>query len=162
MKLKSKIKLLDFFKYGKFDCIKLGQRIDWILENFPEPDIQYKLGTNSEFDIFEYGSIELHFRDNILYLIFSDGWFNKFYGAKNIKIDKWIFKKMDELKLLNVLEKFNENEINYEKKEDNLNIKLKLESGIEITFENINNIKNLNKNNYEMSSFGLINYDLLK
>ena len=155
------IKLLDFFKYGEFDCIKLGQTKEWILNNFPEPDSQEEVGMDIMCEIWKYGSIEFHFTENkILFLIFSDAWFNKFEEAKNIKIDKWIFKNIKKLNLINVIKIFNENEINYQKIEDKLKIKLKLESDIEITFENIKNANKLNKNKYIITSFGLFNPDL--
>jgi hypothetical protein len=155
---KIEISLFDFFKYGKFDCIKLGQTKEWVLNNFPDADSQYE---NKPFDILKYGNIEFHFYNNILFLIFSEE-FGNFNEGKSLIIDKWILKKPNKLKLLNVLEKLNENGIDYEKKEDNLGIKLKLESGIELTFENNNDIENLNKNYYELTTFGLYNKEILE
>jgi hypothetical protein len=96
-----------------------------------------------------------------LFLIFSEE-FDDFNGGKNLIIDKWILANPNELKLLNVLKKLNENNIDYEKKEDNLGIKLKLESGIELTFENndIEKSKKSNKNDYELTAFGLYNKEI--
>jgi hypothetical protein len=153
---KIEINIFDFFKYGKFDYIKLGQTKEWILNNFPDADSQYE---NKPFDILKYGNIEFHFHKNILFLIFSEE-FDDFNGGKNLIIDKWILANPNELKLLNVLKKLNENNIDYEKKEDNLGIKLKLESGIELTFENTNDIEKLNKNYYELTTFGLYNKEI--
>jgi hypothetical protein len=161
MKLDKKIiiSIFDFFKYGKFDCIKLDQTREWILNNFPDPDTTFP---NDNFDVWEYGNIEFHFKDNKLFLIFCDTFriCKGIRGGKNISINKWIFNKLDELKLINILKILNENDIDYKKTEDSLNIKLKLESGIEMTFENCDDIENLNKNNFELTSFGLHNMEL--
>ena len=45
MKLKTPIEIdfLGFFKTGKFDCLKLGQSKEWILNNFPNPDSRFDL-----------------------------------------------------------------------------------------------------------------------
>lgn len=73
MKLKDPIQvdLLEFFRIGKFDYLKLGQTKEWIINNFPDPD-----GMNTdtyESPIWVYGNIELHFNDDeTLYLIYSD------------------------------------------------------------------------------------------
>ncbi|MDR1198663.1 MAG: hypothetical protein LBK94_06580 [Prevotellaceae bacterium] len=155
---KIEINIFDFFKYGKFGYIKLDQTKEWVLNNFPDADSQYE---NKPFDILKYGNIEFHFHKNILFLIFCEE-FDNFNGGKSLIIDKWILEKPNELKLLNVLEKLNENNIDYEKKEDSLGIKLKLESGVELTFENINDIENLNKNHYELTTFGLYNKEILE
>jgi hypothetical protein len=155
---KIEISIFDFFKYGKFDCITLGQTKEWISNNFPDADSEYQ---NEAFCILKYGDIEFHFHKNILFLIFSEE-FDNFNGGKNLIIDKWILEKPKELKLLNVLAKLNENDIDYEKREDNLGIKLKLESGIELTFENNNDIENLNKNHYELTTFGLFNKEIVE
>ena len=46
--------------------------------------------------------------------------------------------------------------MDFKKKTDNLGVLLRLNSGIELTFENINDIENLNTNEFHLSSFGLI------
>jgi hypothetical protein len=35
---KIEIGIFYFFKYGKFDCVKLGQTKEWFLDNFPDAD----------------------------------------------------------------------------------------------------------------------------
>ena len=151
MKLDKKIDvdILDFLKYGKFDYIKLGQTKDWILNNFPDPDDQSK-------SILKYGDIEFHFDENILFLIFSED-FNNFElnGGKKINVINWIFNELSELTLINVLKLLNEKDINYKKDENKWFIKIRLESGVELTFDN-DEIENLNKNNYIMKTIGLI------
>jgi hypothetical protein len=149
MKLNKQIEIniLDFLKYGKFDYIKLGQTKEWILNNFPDPDDYSK-------NIFKYGDIEFHFKDGILFLIFSEYFSNlKLDGGKNINIINWIFNTLNELTLINIIKLLNENGINYTKKEQEWFIELKLERGVKIIFDKI---ENLNKNNYIMTSIGLI------
>jgi hypothetical protein len=65
------IDLLEFFKTGKFDYLKLGQNKKWILDNFADPDEVFQ--NNYEAPIWLYGNVELHFRnDETLFLIYSD------------------------------------------------------------------------------------------
>jgi hypothetical protein len=155
---KIEINLFDFFKFGKFDYIKLGQTKEWILNNFPNPDSRWNDESNG---IWTYGNIEFHFHRNILFLIFCEN-FKNFNAGNNIIIDKWLLKRLNKLKLINILEKLNTNNIDYTKTEDKLGIKLTLESKIELTFENINDIENLDKNNYELSTFGLFDKGLIE
>jgi hypothetical protein len=166
MKLNNKIEInfIEFLKYGKFDFIKLGQTKEWILNNFPDPDGYSYPYPSGEFDIWTYGDIEFHFANDILYLIFSDYFDNNFNSGKDIIINKWIFDKPDDFKLINVLGILNENDIDYEKNVSKIcgTIILRLKSGVELTFDNINEIENLNKNNYELTSFGLMNKELIK
>ena len=60
MKLETKINIdiLDFIKNGKFDYIKLGQTKEWILNNFPDPDI-----LDFKYNIWTYGNIEFHWNE---------------------------------------------------------------------------------------------------
>ncbi len=74
MKLNCKLELniLDFFKSGIFDFIKLGQSKDWILANFPDPD-DFGMGKDlKSAAIWRYGNIEFYFSNEILVMIFSD------------------------------------------------------------------------------------------
>lgn len=162
MKLKEPIEidLLDFFKTGKFDYLKLGQTKEWILNNFPDPDGDFDkedLLKEKGFDIWQYGDIELHFENQKLFLIYSDYWYEwKFEGGVSLNLKKWIFNDISKLNLSFVLEAFNTHNIDYKKKTDNLGVLLRLNSGIQLTFENINDIENLNVNNFHLSSFGLV------
>jgi hypothetical protein len=108
MKLKTPIEIdfLGFFKTGKFDCLKLGQSKEWILNNFPNPDSRFDLESEkSGFDIWTYDDIELHFENDILFLIYSDHWYEwKLEGGENLNLDKWIFDDISRLTLNYVLE----------------------------------------------------------
>ncbi|WP_109098214.1 hypothetical protein [Aquimarina sp. AU58] len=159
MKLKTSIEIdiLEFFKTAKFDYLKLGQTKEWILNNFPDPDC---FGTNfltEEVNIWTYGGIELHFENKKLYLIFSDYWYEgKLDSSRQLKLNKWIFEDVSQLNLLFVLTKLNEHNIDYKKKTDNLGVLLRLKSGVELTFENINDIEGLNSNGFQLTSFALV------
>ena len=99
MKLKEPIEIdfLEFFKTGQFDFLKLGQTKEWILNNFPDPDGNIDKKTLLKvkgFDIWTYGDIELHFKNKILFLIYSDYWYEwKLEGGKNLKLKKWILRR---------------------------------------------------------------------
>lgn len=158
MNLKEKIKIdfLEFFKFGKFDFIKLGQTKEWILNNFPEPDSRFSGEMlKNGFDIWTYGDIEFHFSGQELFLIFSDH-FRTLKGGKKLKLDKWILSDIGKLNLLYVSSELNSNSIDFKKKTDNLCVTLRLNSGVELTFENINETDNLNANEFQMVAFGLV------
>lgn len=162
MKLKEPIEIdfLEFFKTGKFDCLKLGQTKEWVLNNFPDPDGESDHETLKEgngFDIWTYGDIELHFENQKLFLIYSDHWYEwKLEGGTNLRLKKWIFSDISQLNLRFVLEAFNTHNIDYKKKTDQLGVLLRLNSGLELTFENINDVEGLNTNDFHLSSFGLV------
>ncbi len=162
MKLKEPIRIdfLDFFKTGKFDYLKLGNTKEWILNNFPDPDGNFEkedLLKGKDFSIWQYGDLELHFEDQALFLIYSDHWYEwKLEGGESLILDKWIFDDIRKLTLRFVLEAFNSQNIDFKKKTDNLGVRLRLESGVELTFENINDIEGLDTNDFHVSSFGLV------
>lgn len=158
MDIKDKIKIdfLEFFKFGKFDIIKLGQTKEWILNNFPEPDSRFSREMlKSGFDIWTYGDIEFHFAGQELFLIFSDH-FSTLKGGKKLKLEKWILSDISKLNLLYVLTELNSNSIFYKKKTDNLGVTLRLNSGVELTFENINETDGLSSDEFQMVAFGLV------
>lgn len=153
------INFLEFFKTGKFDYLKLGQTKEWVLNNFPDPDgdFEKKVYLKNDFNIWQYGDIELHFEDDTLSCIFSDYWYEwKLSGGKHLELEKWIFEDISKLSLRVVLEALNSENIDYKKKTDQLGVLLRLKSGVELTFENINDIEGLDTNNYHISSFVLV------
>ncbi|WP_337085170.1 hypothetical protein [Elizabethkingia anophelis] len=153
------IDFLDFFKTGKFDYIKLGQTKEWILNNFPDPNDRYLEDwvKRNDIDIWLYGNIEFHFFKEELMMIFSDH-FNhaKLSGGKNIKIKPWIFKNTEKLTLAFVFSELNTNKIDFKKKTDEFGVRLRLQSGVELTFENKEDVENLSPNYFHLTSFALI------
>lgn len=159
MKLKTPIEIdvLEFFKTGKFDYLKLGQTKEWIINNFPDPDYFDSDFLTEKVNIWTYGGIELHFESKKLYLIFSDHWYEgKLSDTRDIKLNKWIFEDINKLNFLYVLSKLNEHDIDYKKKIDEFGVRLRLNSGVELTFYNIDEIQGLTTNNFHLTSFSLV------
>ena len=151
------IDLLEFFKSGKFDRLELGQTKTWILNNFLVPDFYDVEFLTEDINIWTYGGIELHFEHEILYLIFSDNWYEgKLKNTTKLKLNRWIFDDISKLDLLTVLTQLNKQDIDYKKKTDKLGVLLRLNSGIELTFENITDEEGLSPNQYHLTSFGLV------
>lgn len=106
-----KIDLLEFFKTGKFDYLKLGQSKEWIVNNFADPD-------NSDHNnygdpIWRYGNIELHFRDDeMLFLIYSD-YIDTLEGGPSLILDKWILNEPENLTLEFVIRHLNKERISF-------------------------------------------------
>ncbi|MEZ5986134.1 MAG: hypothetical protein R3B94_09300 [Hyphomonas sp.] len=158
MKIESPIEidLLEFFRSGKFDCLKLGQNKDWVLRNFPDPDSGWDTDLQSGgFDIWTYGNIELHFEKDKLFLIFSDD-LSDLNGGKDLRLTRWIFDDPSTRSLSAVLNKLNKEKVDYRKQSDALGVVLRLASGIELTFENTDDAEDLSPNDYSMTSFGLV------
>lgn len=150
------IDLKKFILEGKFDYIKLGQTKQWIINNFPNPDDYSDEDLN--FNIWQYGSIEFHFDNDELFLIWCD---NLPYldSSKTLKINMWIFKDLSKLTLLYVLSIMNTEQSNYSVKFDkqlnNAVIKIR-ESGVTLWFENIEEWEDsTNPGNYHLVGFGL-------
>lgn len=148
--------MLDFCKSGKFDQIKLGQTKEWISNHFPEPDSRFsKQLLKGGFDVWTYGDIELHFEGQELIMIYADH-LKAFSGGEKLKIDKWIFENTSSLSLVKVAAELDNNHIDYKQKEDNLGILLRLSSGVELTFENLNDVAHLSTSEFCVTSIGLV------
>jgi hypothetical protein len=106
-----KIDLLEFFKTGKFDYLKLGQTKEWILNNFADPDdLEYY---TSDYPIWHYGNIELHFRDDeTLFLLYCD-YIHTLEGGPSLQLDKWILNEPANLELEYVIRHLNRERINF-------------------------------------------------
>jgi hypothetical protein len=103
------IDVLEFFKTGKFDYLKLGQTKEWVLNNFPDPDDQ----NNYDAPIWVYGNIELHFRnDEKLFLIYTD-YIDSLDGGPSIRLNKWILNEPEKLTLEYVIHCLNNERVNF-------------------------------------------------
>lgn len=105
MKLNHKIEidLLEVFKTGKFDYVKIGKTKDWILNNFPEPD-DFEAGTTLETATFwSYGNIEFYFQGDHLIQIYVDN-IDSLGGGPKLSLKKWIINEPEKLKLHYVIE----------------------------------------------------------
>jgi hypothetical protein len=146
VKLKSPIEidLFEFIKSGKFDYIELGQTKEWIEANFCEPD---DIGCGGK--IWAYGSIELHFDNSELFMIFTDNfnavatdrWVSqKIGGGENLNLRKWIFEQPHKLNLIYVVKSLLTNDINFSithKKQLNAIELAVTQSGVKLRFEAI-------------------------
>ena len=158
MKLQTKIKidLLDFFKNGKFDYIKLGKTKEWILNNFPDPDGFNNDYLNPNCPIWTYGNIEFHFdKANELFLIFSD-YLERIDGGESLELNKWILEDYSKLNLTYILAELNKQEINYIKLSDRFGIRLTLKCGVELGFAKETDEEIEDPNQMHLTSFGLM------
>ncbi len=114
MKFNNKIKvsIKEFFLYGKFDFIELGQSKEWILNNFPNPDDFGSGNTIQKAKVWRYGNLEFHFEKDRLNMIFSDYIDNLSIG-NNLILEKWILKKPSKLFLKNVINKLNKQKMDF-------------------------------------------------
>lgn len=85
------IDLYKFITEGTFDCIKIGQNKEWILNNFPDPDYQDDMGHDCY--IWSYGNLEFHFEGDELFLIWCDN-FIQLDAGKHINLQPWVFQDL--------------------------------------------------------------------
>lgn len=155
MKLNHKIDidLKAFILNGKFDYVEIGQTQEWLAQNFADPDDQADMG--NQIDIWRFGSIEFHFFENKLFLIWCDDLTN-LSTAKGLKIKTWIFKDRKELnfvKVLKILNKFEKNySVKFNSKLNNIQLKL-IDSQIVLHFEPKKESHIANK--FKLIAFGL-------
>ena len=159
MKLSNKIEIdiLAFFKFGKFDYLKVGQTKEWILNNFPDPDDIGMGDTLRNSKIWFYGNIELHFEEDELSLIFSDNIID-LDGGEFLVLNKWILDDQSKLKLSCFIEKLNDERIDYTKKTEKLDleyVRLTITgSNVQLTFIDEEN-KLSDPNEFRLSAFSL-------
>ena len=151
------IDILDFFKTGRFDYLKLGQSKEWILNNFPDPD-GFGMGRNvSDAKIWFYGNIELHFTNNELFLIFSKDIIN-LDGGPYLKLNKWILDQPNKLNLSYIIECLNLERIDFSKRTEHIDaeyIRLHItKSYVVLTFHNEEEIYT-DPNEFRLSAFSL-------
>lgn len=161
------IDLLDFFKTGRFDCLKLSQTKEYIINNFPDPDgfEEGYMNYRKHGDIWRYGNIELHFdNENKLYLIFSD-YISTLNGGENLILEKWILNKSSDLTLLKVMDALNKEHIDFEKRTalqlNEIIVKLST-SKVELFFQlfeeegETHDYKTIDPNTYKLGAFSLM------
>ena len=105
------IDMADFLKTGKFDCIKIGQAKQWILENFPNPDSDTDAGCAQS--ICTYGKIDFHFNQEVLFSIWCNHLEGLHAGRKTRLTHKWIFDDLTESSLRQVTEVINNKQMDY-------------------------------------------------
>jgi hypothetical protein len=153
-----KIDMFDFFKYGQFGNIKLGQTKDQILNNFPEPD-----NRNDVWNAWSYGNVEFFFDGDVLRTIFSDTFcFGEFSCGNKLDVNLWILKKPSKITLTNFLSIAKYHNIDYEMKINHAGYPFMiLKNGVKILFENKKE-RHKNKHKfYYLVAFALSNNDYI-
>lgn len=150
------IDLLEFFRVGRFAGLKLGDSREVVRSKLPEPDSSWDADMQSDgFDIWTYGDIELHFEADELFLIFTDD-LGDLNGGKALRLKRWIFDEPDKLSLAFVRRTLSHEKIDCKMQSDALGVLLRLTSGVELTFENVDDAEDLSPDDYQMTSFGLV------
>ncbi len=150
---KIQINLLEFFKYGKFDYIELGNSKQWIINNFPNPDGFNKSFFQKKCSIWRYGNLEFHFDGDVLYQIYSD-YINQLNAGEHIQLDKWILATPSKLTLLYVIEHLNNEKIEYKKVNFlQTQVQLILQSGVILGFDNLSKQNDMSVNQFLLSYF---------
>lgn len=151
------LKLKDFILYGIFENIELGKTKNEILENFIEPESIEELGNG--FSILAYGTLEFHFFNNSLVLIWCDN-LQYIDSYAPLKVDKWILNESNKLTVSFVTEILRHENVEYsithseEQKNSIINIK---NSNVALWFEILDNnfYPYLEPNEYELVAIGL-------
>lgn len=134
------ISLLDFIKTGKFGTVEVGQLMDNIKSCFPEPDTIWD--AQNGMSIWSYGSLEFHFTDETLFLIWCD-WLEHINQSDKFSLDLWVLDDLDKLKFPYFCSILNGLQIDYTIREsrysdmklpDNVILNI-VDSGIDIYFE---------------------------
>lgn len=83
-------KLKEFVENGNLGFLNLGMRKLEIKQKLGKPE-DWEIGKNDyqKSNIWKYGDIELHFKEDKLEMIFIDN-FDNLTGGKKIKLDCWI------------------------------------------------------------------------
>ena len=84
-----------------------------------------------------YGNIEFHFGDGELVHIYSDHFpHEKLHGGRHIALKRRLLSRVKKLSLPRVIRWLNRRGIDFVKQSDKLGIRLYLQSGVELYFEN--------------------------
>jgi hypothetical protein len=151
------IDILDFFKTGKFDYLKLGHSKEWILNNFPDPD-DFGMGENlMTAEIWFYGNIELLFDKNELFLIHTEN-IKDLDGGQFLNLEKWILEEPNKLTLSYFIKNLNIQRVDFSKKTEKLDseyIRLHISgSNVTLTFLDEENTV-IDPNEFMLSAFSL-------
>ncbi len=172
MRLKEKlvIDFKQFFKFGKFDFIKLGKTKEWVIHNFPDPDGYLDHSSVFKDDIWRYGNIEFHFHQEELFLIYSD-YVDTLAGGDSLELEKWFLSKPTQFDLLCVMRFLNEERVDFAKKTSTAipsSVVLELTSGVDLGFaleeeEEEDYLAYCNRSKSEdQSKFRLISFSLMR
>ena len=158
------VDLREFFRTGRFDCLRLGQTQEEILHNFAAPDGfspgDLTRADSSRFSIWRYGNVELHFEGPRLYLIFSD-YVDTLDGGPSLALERWILAEPEALTLAAVIRALNRERIDFNKRTGSLGeVKLDLASGVTLHFDMAHepdaDVQQVDPNTMRLSAFALM------
>lgn len=139
MSARPAVDLLEFFRAGRFDCVRLGQTQEEIVHNFAPPD-GFEPGDltpagSTAMTIWRYGNLELRFEAGRLFLIFSD-YIDTLDGGPAIDLERWILARPAALTLPEVMRALNSERIDFAKRTGTYGeVKLELASGVTLHFD---------------------------
>ncbi len=107
---KIEIDLQDFIFTGKFDYVEMGCTQEWLKHHFADPDDTGDFG--HKMTIWRYGSIELHFFEQKLHLIWCDD-LSFVQKSPSLKLKKWLMKDIKLMNFKKVLKVLNQHQVNY-------------------------------------------------
>lgn len=151
-----KISLLDFIKFGTFGPISLGMTKMQVIKLLGTPD--YCSDNNIESDNFAYGCYEFYYwvDSGVIYGIQNDRLLTYPYAKtpkekksdhkKNIsfknkfyEVDTWVLTSGEDKTFQEIVKELNKEKLNFTETINNNDLKLHLESGVEIVFDNLSN-----------------------
>ncbi len=137
-----KVSVLEFLKSGKFGKVKIDHKKEEVLKTLPKPDIvDYPPYQERKCCILTYGSIELHFIEDVLCLIHADN-FIYLDGGEVLKIDFWVLDgNASEIKLEEMIENLSKEKVKFSllKNKELNNTIIKTEGNVELLFEQKSN-----------------------
>jgi hypothetical protein len=86
------VSLLDFAKTGQFGPITIGSTRTEVRTAFGDPTDYTARQPMELADVWRYGDLEIHFTDELVSLLYSDG-FDIPEGGPTLKIDPWIIRR---------------------------------------------------------------------
>lgn len=156
-KYRLELSLTKFIKEGEFGFIKLGDDKALIENQFFPPEDWLNTKSQGNSRIWKYGNFELHFDEkNLVSRIFNDNIPNMDGGESIDIIDWWILKDENfSFRIDEIIRVLNKMKIDF-KKTTNLidQITLELENKVYLTFENTDEIENLDPNEFRLIVIG--------
>lgn len=134
MRIEQPVSLLEFLKTGRFGSLEVGdsrRRVEQLFGAPPSWSAEHEVERAS---IWKYGDIEFYFNDDLLWMIFADG-FSILSGARRLKILPGVLS--GRARVEDVVETFKREKISFTRSSFDgceRGVRLKTEAGVELTF----------------------------
>ncbi|AXT54675.1 hypothetical protein D1815_02490 [Aquimarina sp. AD1] len=141
---------------GEFGFLKIGQNKSEIENQNLVPECWLNNESKESSRIWRYGNFELHFDDKThLTGIFND-YVDELDGGESLNVmDNWILKKGIHPTLDEVTNELTSKKLNFSKDTDSLGlITIKLNNGVYMIFENLNEGREISQGDYGMTVIG--------